>query len=55
MVSLSFEGFLAPLDRKLTYGNKNQTQLSSYGMINFVFKNKKEQNVNDEKYVSERL
>ena len=42
----SFEGFHTELDCKLTCGNKNH----SCSIYRFVFKNKTEQNRNDEKY-----
>ena len=50
MDSPSFKGFHAQLDCQLTYGNKNQTQLILVLYISFVFKNKTEQNRNDDKY-----
>ena len=52
MDSLNFKGFHAQLDCKLTYSKINQTQLTLIQYINFtfVFKNKTEQNSNDEEY-----
>ena len=50
-VRSSLESFHAQLDRKLTYGNKNQTQLTLVKYIKCRVKKKKtEQNRNGEKY-----
>ena len=50
-VRSSLESFHAQLDRKLTYGNKNQTQLTLVKYIKCrVQKKKTEQNRNGEKY-----
>ena len=48
MGSPRFEGIHAQLDFKLSYGNKNQTQLTF--VQNIVLKSKSEQNRNYEKY-----
>ena len=48
MGSPRFEGIHAQLDCKLSYGNKNQTQLTL--VYNIVLKSKSEQNRNYEKY-----
>ena len=48
MDSPRFEGIHAQLDCKLSYGNKNQTQLTL--VQNIVLKSKSEQNRNYEKY-----
>ena len=50
MVSPSFEGFYTQLDCKPIYGNKNETQPALVWCISLVFKNKTEQNRNDDKY-----
>ena len=50
MNSPRFEGFHAQLDCKLTYGNKNQTQLTLVQYIKFRFQRQNKQNKNDEKY-----
>ena len=51
MDSPSTKGFHTQLDCKLTYGYKNQTQLTLVQHILFcVLKKKAEQNKNDEKY-----
>ena len=49
-VRSSLESFHAQLDRKLTYGNKNQTQLTLVKYIKCRVKKKTEQNRNGEKY-----
>ena len=43
----SFKDFHAQLDCKLTYGNKNQTQLT---LIQYIKFSVQKQNRNDEKY-----
>ena len=52
MDSLNFKDFHAQFDCKLTHSKINQTQLTLIQYINFtfVFKNKTEQNSNDEEY-----
>ena len=50
MASPSFEGFYTQLDCKPMYGNKNETQPALVWCITFAFKNKTEQNRNDDKY-----
>ena len=47
--SPSFKGFHAQLDCELTYGNRNQTQLTLVKYTKFYVQNKAEQNRNDEK------
>ena len=47
MNSPSFESFHAQLDCKLTYGNKNQTQLT---LVLYILFRVQKQNRNDEKH-----
>ena len=50
MYSPSFEGFQAQLDCKLTYGYKNQTQLTLVQCIKFRVQKQNRKKRNDEKY-----
>ena len=50
MDSPSFKGFQAQLDCELTYGNKNQTQLSLVQYIKFCVQKQNRTKRNDEKY-----
>ena len=53
MGSPNIEGFQAQIDCKLTYGNKNQTQLTLVQHIQFhVQKKNAEQNKNDMKNIA---